>query len=271
MGGRDRGSIRPHDQRRARLLLFRQEQRVNYECAACASIPTTCASAFSCSFQDRTCSTVVPERVRTLLRLCRVEAEAFCVLNKSTRRMSMTYWCRAIISQMRKTGSGGGRFLPAFLAPVALQSPIAQRYFPPCRVEAEKQGLHWLTAMPCRGQALSPRDLPDDCAGRRHRGVVLSAGERMPFRITAQGWRFTAAMQVPCRVKRRRSGWRKRARRLGGIELFERSARERAGGSSPTHRPGSGRSGANGTMRRRLQLSGLSAFVGGGRALAQRY
>lgn len=146
-----------------------------------------------------------------------------CILNKQYTQQQYETLVPKIIETMREDGSWG-EFFPAALSAIPYNRSQAQRYFPLTKEQVLAQGLLWHKEDPKEfPNAIDPISLPDICVGSATSFVVKSTLSGQPFRITAQEMQRCREFHVPLPRTTYEERMDARAKKLGGIRLYERT------------------------------------------------
>ena len=168
-----------------------------------------------------------------------VRKKSYCVLNRQYDAKDYHDLVTRIVEHMRATGEWG-EFFPAALSPFAYNHTIAHRYFPSTKEETTRKGLRWAEGEPrpvsaAVAAAALPEGLPADDAPM----TVLSALSGRPFRVTGAELQRYRALRVPLPRWTYDERMEQRARRLGGIQLFQRPCQKTGKVLLTTWRPDS--------------------------------
>jgi hypothetical protein len=147
----------------------------------------------------------------------------YCILNKQYTKEEYEKLVPRIIEHMRATGEWG-QFFPPALSPMPYNRSHAMRYFPLEREAALKLGFHWQgeDAREAK-EAVEAGALPDRCPRSFQPLTVKSILSGRPFRITAPEIDRARTFHVPLPRLSYEERMDERARRLGGVRLFERT------------------------------------------------
>ena len=147
----------------------------------------------------------------------------YCVFNKQYSKEAYENLVGQIIEHMRGTGEWG-QFFPESITPMPYNRSIAARYFPLTKAEALAQHFAWYEEdakdFP---NALSTANLPDGLPLNNETLTVKSAHSNQPFLITSQEIARYREFKVPLPRETYEERMDERAKKLGGIQLFERS------------------------------------------------
>lgn len=147
----------------------------------------------------------------------------FCIFNKQFSREEYERLVPKIIVHMQRTGEWG-EFFPAQLSPMPYNRSFAQRFFPLTKEEALRQGFTWYEEdMKQFPAAIDAAELPDECSDLIAPLVVKSARSKRPFRITIQEIERYREFHAPLPRLAYEERMDERAKKLGGIRLYERA------------------------------------------------
>lgn len=147
----------------------------------------------------------------------------YCIFNKQYSKEEYEMQVVRIIEHMQSTGEWG-RFFPEALTPVPYNRSIASRYFPLSKVEVLKQGFTWYEEDPQDFPgAISALELPDTLPNGEEPLVVKSFLSGKPFRITGMEFARYKKFKVPLPRLSYEERMNERAKKLGGVQLYERT------------------------------------------------
>lgn len=147
----------------------------------------------------------------------------YCIFNKQYTKEQYEELVPKIIAHMQTTGEWG-EFFPSELCTVPYNRSHAQRYFPLTKEEALRSGYVWLEEDAKEfPDAVAAEALPDTCSNNASAFVVQSARSGRPFRITSQEVERCRAFHAPLPRTTYDERMDERAKKLGGIALYERS------------------------------------------------
>lgn len=183
-------------------LLFTVQGRSNsselFYCYACES----CQNCFGCSGLHK---------------------KQYCILNKQYSKEEYEKLVPKIIENMIKDGTWG-EFFPADMSVIPYNRSQAQRYFPMTKDEAMAQGLVWHEEDLREFEgAIDASALPDAYPPVAEAIIVRSAVSGQPYRITTQEIERSMDLRVPLPRVTYEERMEERAKKLGGIRLFERT------------------------------------------------
>lgn len=146
----------------------------------------------------------------------------YCIFNKQYSKEDYEKLAAQIIEHMQKSGEWG-QFFPKELTPMPYNRSILSRYFPLSKEETLKQNFTWFEEdqkqFPGAIDAAILRDgLPETDAPL----IVKSALSGNPFRITTQEMLRYREFKVPLPRLSYEERMNERAKKLGGIQLYER-------------------------------------------------
>ncbi|MDC0358248.1 hypothetical protein OAO01_05470, partial [Oligoflexia bacterium] len=146
----------------------------------------------------------------------------FCIFNKQYAESDYKELVPQIIEHMQDTGEWG-EFFPHSLSPIPYNHSYAYRYFPLPKAEALSMGMTWHDKeLVSSKNAVPVADLPDRLPDTDEPFTALSASSGKAFRITTQELQKYRRLKVPLPRAAYDERMEQRAKRLGGIELFER-------------------------------------------------
>lgn len=150
--------------------------------------------------------------------------KSYCIFNKQYAKDDYEKLVPRIIDRMRADGQWG-EFFPMYLSPLPYNCTAAERYFPIGKTGALKTGLRWQddTSLHASSSVLDPTDLPDGLPANDDLIVVRSTFSGRPFKITSQEIKRYRQLNVPLPRMTYDERMEERAKKLGGIKLYERT------------------------------------------------
>jgi hypothetical protein len=146
----------------------------------------------------------------------------FCILNMQYGEADYYDMARRIAEQMQHAGQWG-EFFPMDLSPMPYNQSLAQLYFPLKQEEISAHGLCWKEKHQSKAAgAVDADELPDHLPESDQSFVIRSASSGNAFRITAQELQRYRRFCVPLPRNTYDERMDRRARRLGGIKLYNR-------------------------------------------------
>ncbi|MBI3619511.1 hypothetical protein HY213_05775 [Candidatus Peregrinibacteria bacterium] len=147
----------------------------------------------------------------------------YCILNTQYTKEEYEVLVPRIIEHMRRTGEWG-EFFPESLSPAPRNRSLAQRYFPLTKDEVLRHGLTWFEEDPREFPgSIDAISLPDGLPESNAPLVVRSGLSGQPFRITSQEIERYREFHVPLPRLTYEESMDERAKKLGGIRLYERT------------------------------------------------
>lgn len=147
----------------------------------------------------------------------------YCVLNKQYTKDEYERIVPKIIEHIRTTKEWG-EFFPVHFNPMPYNRSLAYRYYPMSEGEAKREGYSWyeedIKDFP---GAIEASQLPDGLPQTDAPIVVMSAMSGRPFCITTREIKRYRELKVPLPRDSYEERMNKRARKLGSLQLFERS------------------------------------------------
>ncbi len=152
-----------------------------------------------------------------------LKRKEYCILNKQYTKEGYEALVPKIIGHMRSTGEWG-EFFPLTFSAIPYNQSLAQRYFPLGREEVHQKGLLWFEKeTEDAGSAIDPSILPDDLPENNDPIIVRSLFSGRPFKITPQEIKRYREFKVPLPRMTYDERMEERAKKLGGIKLYERT------------------------------------------------
>jgi hypothetical protein len=152
-----------------------------------------------------------------------LKKKQYCILNRQYTKQEYETLVPKIITSMTKDGSWG-EFFPAEMSVTPYNRSLAQRYFPLTKQQALARGLVWHEEDVREfADAIDASSLPDAHPAQAVPMVVRSAQSGQPFRITVQEIEQCIQRRVPLPRVSYEERMHARAKKLGGIRLYERS------------------------------------------------
>ncbi|MFA6550611.1 MAG: hypothetical protein WCT36_04640 [Candidatus Gracilibacteria bacterium] len=147
----------------------------------------------------------------------------YCVFNKQYTKEEYEILVPKIIEHMKKTGEWG-QFFPSEISPMPYNRSVAQRYFPLTKEEALKKGFTWHEEDPKQfPNAVDATKLPDGLPLKNDALIVKSAVSERPFSITTREIEKYKEFKVALPRLTYEERMNERAKKLGGIRLYERA------------------------------------------------
>ena len=143
------------------------------------------------------------------------------ILNQPFSKEAYEETVAIIIQHMQQTGEWG-EFFPFSISPIPYNRSLAQRYFSLSKEEIETQNLRWYNKpMVSAGGAIDPEDLPDTVPGSDNH-IIAKSATGIPFRITSSEIQRCRQFGVPLPRMTYDERMEERAKKLGGIRLYNR-------------------------------------------------
>jgi hypothetical protein len=147
----------------------------------------------------------------------------YCILNKQYTKEEYEALVPKIIEHMKSTGEWG-EFFPETFSPMPRNHAVTQRYFPLTKDQAISKGLMWYERdEEDVSQAIEASALPDALPPTDDAIIVKSALSGRPFKITSQEIKRYRQFSVPLPRTTYDERMEERAKKLGGIRLYERT------------------------------------------------
>ncbi len=146
----------------------------------------------------------------------------YCILNKQYTKEEYGVLVPQIIAQMQSAGEWG-EFFPIQSSPTPYNHTFAQRYFPFTKEQIEGGGLRWTPdEAPDIATAIEASALPDIATPVTAAIVVKSVQSGKAFSITPLEVKQYVALNAPLPRTTYIERMRERAKKLGGMTLYER-------------------------------------------------
>lgn len=147
----------------------------------------------------------------------------YCILNKQYTEEEYNFLVSKIIEHMRETREWG-EFFPMHLSPIPYNQSTAQLYFPLTTTEAADRRLQWYKRAPEQEEdAIDASTLSDGLPATDDPIIVKSTLSDRPFKIIPQEIKRYRQLQVPLPRITYDERMEERAKKLGGITLYERT------------------------------------------------
>src|SRR3989338_3225076 len=148
-----------------------------------------------------------------------LRSKKYCVFNKQYTKEKYEELVPRIIEHMRAT-SEWGEFFPLQDSVFAYNHSMAQRYFPLTKEQAKQKGLPWYDE---QSDGIAESDIPDGFPAADVSLQLRSTLSGRVFSVTAQEMRRYRKLGVPLPRMTYDERMEKRAEKLGGIVLFDRT------------------------------------------------
>ena len=159
-----------------------------------------------------------------------LQNKRYCILNKQYSRDDYFELVGRIIKHMESTGEWG-QFFPLGFSPFPYNHSFAMRYFPVTKDQAEALGLWWYEKPSADApNALNVKELTDSPPESDSALIVRSELSGRIFRITSTDIKYLRRFTAPLPRKAYDERMNERARRMGGLQLFDQTCA--ASGSS---------------------------------------
>lgn len=217
--------------------LFGRRAELIYECATCGIDIQRLAFCYQCRdsssdlFYCWHC-----DQCASCFGCVGLRHKRYCILNKQYTKEEHGQIVPSIIAHMQKTplrspaGSYEGRarewgeFFPLHLAPHPYNRSQAHRYFPLPKEEVLRRGFSWYQKETEHvDDAMYAAVLPDGVPDTDNPIIVKSTFSGRPFKITSQEIKRYRKIGVPLPRLTYDERMEERARKLGGIRLYERT------------------------------------------------
>ncbi|TSC80470.1 MAG: Uncharacterized protein G01um101425_124 [Candidatus Peregrinibacteria bacterium Gr01-1014_25] len=146
----------------------------------------------------------------------------YCILNKQYTKEEYEALMPKLIEQMRQAGEWG-EFFPLSRTPHPYNRSQAQRHFPLTKNQALEAGLTWHEEPVSMTEAIDSSALPDSLPQTDDSMIVQSALSGRPFKITSQELKRYRQFNVPLPRMTYDERMEERAKKLGGIHLYDRA------------------------------------------------
>jgi hypothetical protein len=152
-----------------------------------------------------------------------LQRKAYCIFNKQYTKEEYEALVPRIIERMRADGEWG-EFLPASFARVPYNRSLAQRFFPLTKEQCDGAGLWWYEdSLKDMASAIDAAMLPDGLPLTDDMIIVKSSISHRPFKITSQELKRYRQFQVPLPRITYDERMEERAKKNGGVRLYERT------------------------------------------------
>ena len=147
----------------------------------------------------------------------------YCIFNRQYTKDEYEQTVPKLIEKMRREGAWGEMF-PMDLSPIPYNHSYAQRYFPLTKRQALERGLGWYDKeVEDAKQAVNAGALPDQLPSASEPILARSVSSGRPYRITTKEMEKYHQLGVPLPRYTYDERMELRAKKLGGIRLYERT------------------------------------------------
>lgn len=161
-----------------------------------------------------------------------------CIFNKQYSQKEYESLAPKIIEHMQST-DGWGEFFPMQLSPMPYNRSIAQRYFPLTKAQALAENLSWHEEdeKEFPGEIINADELPDGLPSNNNPLTIRSALSNQPFQIIPEEIKKYRSLRTPLPRLTYYERMEIRAKKLGGLRLYEKTCAKTGKRISTTYPP----------------------------------